>query len=314
MSQQITTAFVKQFGANIYTLAQQKGSRLRGAVRYETVNGDAKFFDQIGATVAVLKAGRHSDTPQIDTPHSRRRLTMLDYEWADLIDNVDAIRTLIDPKNAYVQAGMMALGRTMDDTIINAMLGTASAGVDGSTQVTPGNANKVAANDGTTTTGVNLNVRTLRTVKKYFDSFDVDASIPRYIAIGSSQLASLLGDTQAISSDYNTVKALVSGEINSYMGFNFIRIERLPILTANATYNVSTGVVGSGTGTVTAAQGRRCIAWCQDGVILGVGSDIKSQVSERADKSYSTQVYAAMSIGAVRMEEAKVCEVICAEV
>nr|NIO10633.1 hypothetical protein [Deltaproteobacteria bacterium] len=83
MSDQITTAFVKQFGRNIDFLVQQKGSRLRPAVRVETgVVGTHAYYDQIGATSAQLKASRHGDTPLIPTPHSRRRVTLYDYEVA----------------------------------------------------------------------------------------------------------------------------------------------------------------------------------------------------------------------------------------
>ena len=48
MSVQITTAMVEQYAGNVSHLAQQKGSRLRGAVRVETVVGKKAFFEQIG--------------------------------------------------------------------------------------------------------------------------------------------------------------------------------------------------------------------------------------------------------------------------
>jgi hypothetical protein len=38
-----------------------------------------------------------------------------------------------------------------------------------------------------------------------------------------------------------------------------------------------------------------------------------ARVSERDDKSYATQAYACMSIGATRMEEEKVVEILCTE-
>ncbi len=91
MSTQITTAFVEQYKSNVFHLAQQKGSRLRGAVKTETVTGKAHFFERIGSTAAQLRTSRHSDTPRVDTPHSRRKVTMNDYDWADLIDNEDKV-------------------------------------------------------------------------------------------------------------------------------------------------------------------------------------------------------------------------------
>ena len=91
MSVQITTAFVEQYKANVLHLAQQKGSRLRDAVRTETVTGKAHFFERIGSTAAQKRASRHSDTPRMDTPHSRRKVSLDDYDWADLIDQEDKV-------------------------------------------------------------------------------------------------------------------------------------------------------------------------------------------------------------------------------
>jgi hypothetical protein len=80
MSVQITTAFVEQYRANVYHLSQQKGSRLRRAVRVETVNGKSAFFEQLGSVQARKRSSRHADTPRMDTPHARRRVTLDDYD------------------------------------------------------------------------------------------------------------------------------------------------------------------------------------------------------------------------------------------
>jgi hypothetical protein len=310
MSSQISEAHVKQFSANVFHLAQQKGSRLAPAVRNESQKGKSSFYDRIGAVTAIKKTSRHSDTPQIDTPHSRRRVTMVDYEWADLIEDQDKIRMLIDPANDYALAAMWALGRAKDDEIIENALGVAYSGEEGSTSVSFPDSQKVAANAATTTLS-SLNVLTLRRVKKKFDANDVDENIKRYAAINSTQLESLLGETEVTSSDYASVKALVNGEVDSFMGFKFIRIERLELLTATESFD-ATGLVGSGGGTA-AIGSSKCIFWAQDGLLLSTGKDVKGRISERDDKSYNTQVYACMSLGSTRMEEVKVVEVICAE-
>ena len=46
---------------------------------------------------------------------------------------------------------------------------------------------------------------------------------------------------------------------------------------------------------------------------LAVGKEPTAKISERSDKSYSTQVYYCQSVGATRMEEAKVIEIACSE-
>ena len=109
MSTQVTTAFVQQYSANVQMLAQQEGSRLRDTVRIENVVGKNAFIDQVGVATAQLRSTRHADTPQMDTPHARRRLSLASYEYADLIDDQDKVRMLIDPTSSYARAAAAAL-------------------------------------------------------------------------------------------------------------------------------------------------------------------------------------------------------------
>ena len=287
MSNQITTAFVNQFSSNIQMLSQQMGSLLRNAVDVETVNGEKAFFDQVGSAAAVLRTSRHADTPLIDTPHSRRMVTLSDYEYADLIDDQDKVRLLVDPTSTYARAAAAAMGRAMDDVIISAALGTAYTGKDGSTSTAFDTSNNQIAAGAS-----GLTLAKLIEAKEILDSGDVDPSIPRYIACSPKQISDLLNNTTVTSSDYNTVKALAMGEINSFVGFNFIVTNRL-------------GVDGS--------SNRRVIAWAMDGIKAAIGKEPTARIDERADKSYATQIYYSMTLGATRMEEKKVVEVLCAE-
>ncbi len=311
MSNQITTAFVNQFGSNVQHLAQQKGSKLQNAVRRESQKGKKQFFDQIGTVAAVRRTSRHGSTPQLDTPHARRMVTLNDFEWADLVDDQDKIRMLIDPTSEYALAAAWAFGRSKDDEIITASIATAYTGEEGTTTTAHPNTQKYAANNATTFT--NLNVRTLRAIKRMLDVQDVDMSLKRYIAVTPYQVEAMLGQTEVTSSDYNTIKALVQGEVNSFMGFEFISLNRLNTM-ASRTLSASgtTGVVGSGTSVATSSY-RSCFAWAQDGILLSTGEDYVSRISERDDKGYAKQVYGRMTIGATRMEEVKVVEVICYE-
>ena len=283
MSSQVTTAFVQQYSANVQMLSQQMGSLLRDKVRVESITGKNAFLDQVGSVTAVEKTSRHSDTPQIDTPHARRRISLSDYEFADLIDQQDKVRLLIDPTSSYAQAAAMAMGRAIDDVIITAALGTAYTGETGSTSTA--NANQIVHGSG------GLTVAKLRTAKQTLDLSDVDPSIPRHIIVSPKQISDLLNITEVTSADFNTVKALANGEINTYLGFNFIVSNRLALSSTT----------------------RSCIAFAQDGIALGIGKDVNARIDERADKSYATQVYYCMSIGATRMEEDKVVEVQCTE-
>jgi|TARA_E500000318_G_C3547822_1_gene207519 hypothetical protein len=286
MSTQITTAFVNQFSSNVQMLSQQMGSLLRTAVDSESVNGEKAFFDQVGAASAVLRTSRHADTPLVETPHSRRMVTMSDYEYADLIDDQDKVRLLVDPTSTYSRAAAAAMGRAMDDVIITAALGTANTGKDGSTSTALPSGQKIAHGS------AGLTIAKLVSAKELLDAASVDPSIPRYIVVSPKQISDLLNNTTVTSSDFNTVKALAQGEINSFVGFQFIVSNRL-----NTDSN----------------SDRQVIAFASDGIKLAVGKEPAARIDERADKSYSTQVYYCQSIGATRMEEEKVVEIACNE-
>jgi len=286
MSVNVTTSFVEQYSANVQMLSQQMGSKLRAAVDVESIRGKQSFFEQIGKTTAQLRTSRHGSTPQIDMPHSRRALTTATYEWADLIDDADKIRMLIDPTSSYAKAAAAAMGRAMDSVIIAAALGTAKTGVSGGTSTALPSTQKIVHGS------AGLTVAKLLSAKKILDENDVDPSVKRYCVVSPEQIEDLLNLTEVKSSDFNTVKALAQGDINSFLGFEFITSN---LLTADAT------------------PSRQVIAFAADGIKLGIGKDVTAKISERDDKSYSTQVYYCMDLGATRMEEEKVVEIACNE-
>jgi len=290
MSIQITTSFVEQYSSNVTMLSQQMGSKLRGSVDVETINGKNAFFDQVGVTAAQIRTSRHGDTPQIDTPHSRRRLSLADYEWADLVDDVDKVRMLIDPTSSYAKAAAAAMNRSIDDVIITAMNASASTGVAGGDSTALPSTQKTATSDQSD----GLTITKLLSAKKIMDDNDVDPSLKRFIVCGPQQISDLLGTTSVTSADFNTVRALSTGEVNSFLGFEFIMSTRLNKDATNTT-------------------DRLVFAYTEDAIKLGIGKDIGAKISERADKSYSTQVYYCMSLGAVRMEEKKVVQIPCHE-
>ena len=286
MSVEITTAFVNQFGANIDLLSQQKDSRFMGKTRSESVTGETANFEQIGATAAVLRTSRHQDTPRVDTPHSRRAVSMETFEWADLIDNADKVRMLIDPTSNYSMSAVMAMNRSRDDSMIEAALGTARTGKNGTTNIVLPASQKIVAS------ATGLTIDKLREAAEIINANDVDPEIRRYLAFSARQLTNLLATTEVTSADFNTVKALVAGTINEFMGFTFVRTERL---------------------TTDGNGDRQIIAWAQDGLLMANGSNNITRVTERADKSYSVQVFRSETFGATRMEEDKVVEIACVE-
>jgi hypothetical protein len=280
MSQQITTAMIQSYGSNVIALYQQADSKLQGAVKEEPMKAKTHFFDRIAPTAAVKKTVRHGATPIVDSPHSRRAVSMVDYEWADLVDQQDELRILIDPKSAYAVNAVKALKRTYDDLVIEAFDADAKSGENGTdtvlfTDEDAGDEDFSAAA---------MDIDDLLTLKQKLDEQEVPAD-GRFILVAPSVLSQLLRDSEVSSADFNSVKTLVRGEINTYLGFTFITSNRLPTVASTDKYG---------------------FAWHKDSMGVAVGMPIKTNISIRDDLSYATQVYASLTMGAVRLQGAGV--------
>jgi len=283
MANTITKAFVQQFQDNLIHLAQQKGSRLRSAVKEQSVTGEKFHFERLGSVAAIVKSSRHTTTPVLDVPHSRRTATMADYQWADLIDDEDKVRMLVTPESHYARSGANSMARAIDDIIIAAALGNAVDG-DGSNVALP-SGQKIAHGS------AGMTLAKLISTKEILDGNDVDPDEMRYIVLGSQQVSNLLATTEIKSSDYNSVKALVQGDIDTFMGFKFLRSERLAL----------------------ASTTRSCFAFTESAMGLGIGSDVKTKIDVRPDKSYAHQVYLSFVAGATRVQDECVVQVDCTE-
>lgn len=304
----IDTSMVKQFSSNIYHLAQQTDSRVWPLFkRKESIVGEEKYFDRVGGTVMQEKVGRNSDTTFTDMDYTRRRLTMRDYFWSTLVDKEDKLRIIHNPESEYSIEARNAVARKMDDIAIAALLGTVYTGKTGATPLALPDSQKIAAVSGGAFS--QFNIETLRHLKYLFDVNEV-ADNERHLLIGAAEVRAMLQEEKMTSQDYAAVKALVHGEINTFMGFNFVRTERLPLLTsAITTADLTDGTIGDGASNL-AVGSKRCIAFAGSAMIAGIGANPTAKVSERPDKHYANQLYYSMSIGAMRMEEVKVIEVI----
>ena len=287
MSNEILDWSVIDYKSTVEHLLQQRGSKFRGAVMEDSYHGKSgAAVNQLGAVTAQAKTTRHADTPLIETPQDKRWVYPTDYEWADLIDDQDKLRIIADPTSPYAINGAMALGRAMDDLIVTAATGTSKTGEDGTTSTS------FPAGQTAGTTSGGLTVAKLREAMQLLIAAEVDVdNEPLFCAIGAQQHDDLLGQTQAISLDFTTRPVLVDGRIKAFMGFNFIVSQRLAL---------------SGTD-------RTVVCWAKTGLHLGLWNDINVQISDRADKSYSTQVYCKGTFGATRVEEKKVVAITCSE-
>lgn len=309
MSTQVNTAFVQQYSTNIQMLLQQQGSRLRSTVTEYAFSGKAaSMAEQFGSVSPVRNQGRHSDTPLISTPHDKRWVYPNDYDWADLIDNQDRLRMLIDPAGPYTTAGVWSMGRAIDDEIISGFFNSNNTGENGTSATGTlyaynSNSQSVAATvGGSAATG--LNIAKLRAAKRKLLEAEVDVdNVQLFIGVTGKQHDDLLNEAQAISLDYNTRPVLVEGKITQFMGFNFVHTERIP---GGASFNTSINPsIASADSDGSYVTGSRWLVpcWAKTGVALGLWNDVQASVDKRADKRNSWQVYVTGTFGGARLEE-----------
>jgi hypothetical protein len=298
MSFQVPTHFVQAYSNNVEMLLQQRGGKLLATVSQGSYTGKgAKAVEQVGPVKPVKNLSRHADTPLISTPADARWVFPNDYEWADLIDDQDKLRMLIDPQSAYVMNGVNAMRRAQDDEILQAFFATSATGENGTTSTAFPSGQIVGVNVGGTNS--NLNVAKLRAAKRLFMAAGVDLDIERlYVAITAADHDGLLNEIQVTSLDYNTRPTLVEGRVTSFMGFNFVPIE----FTDTTAYDAAP--------LLTSGSNRLLPVWTSGSMHLGMWNDVTTQVSVRDDKRYATQVYAKTTIGATRLQEKKVVQIV----
>lgn len=298
MAQAISAAFVEQYSATVQHLAQQSNSRFSGKVRMESQAGKSKFYEQVGPTAAVRITARNSDTPNIQQDLQRRATFLNQYVWGVLTDRLDLVEVLIDPNSAFMQNAMMAFNRAKDSEVIAAATGTAYADTGSGNgtvgAVTLPSAQKIAVNyispasDSGANTGLTL--AKLVRAKSLLGQAEYPEGSKLYFAYKQQQLDNLLLNVSQVASTFTSeVKALQTGEVNSFVGMQFIKTQLLST-TSNVTLN---------------------FAYVEDALLLALGQDARGRVSERADKNYANQVFMDMSIGATRMQEALVVQVSC---
>lgn len=290
MSEAITTAFVQQFSSNVYMLSQQMMSKLRGTIRNDSQRAKKAFFDRLRpAQRPQVKISRHQNTPLSENVNDRRAVDMLDFVHADLVDRSDQIRLLINPESLYARNFAMAFGREYDFRIIDAFTATVETGqFGGGTSVFP-------AGNTLASSAAGLTISRVRQVKRIFDSKDVRED-GRYFVVSAQAMEDLLESTEVISSDYNTVKALVQGTIEGdmWMGFKWIRVsdDILPI---------------------DGSLDRSCFAYQRDGMAFNVGQDLMTEMDRRPDKMNSLQIMCTATFNALRVDDDCVLEVLVRE-
>ena len=303
MAVTIDQIMAQQFSGTLYTLAQQKESKFGSRVRRESVvSAELAYFDTYGEEDLPEQAvTRHGETPLTESPFGRRKVTPYKWHKGTMLDSYDLQRMKADPQGAVVQGFARSFGRKKDDLIITAALGAALIGKTGATTIAALNneTDQIGIDgDGTVTasetlpangTEVVMTLSKILLMSQLFNESDVDPDITKYWAVSPGCLKEMLDIEELTSADYTTIKTLMQGKIDTFMGFNFFWTNRLLKDAAEST-------------------SWRTIAWAEDGIILAYIGDLSTKISERADRCNETQIYSKMDLGAVRMEGAKVRE------
>jgi|TARA_R100001129_G_scaffold136250_2_gene97709 hypothetical protein len=208
MAQSITNAFVTLFDAEVKQAYQGESSILNCVRLRQGVQGNTYKFPKLGKGSATTRIPQTDVTP-LNVTYSQVTATMSDFNAAEYSDIFHQAKVNFDERSELVQVVSKAIGRRMDQLIIDALDAASSPSTVAKTVVTTGSA---AAS--------NLNVGKLIAAKKALDAKNVPFD-DRHIVVHANSLSGLLGDERAVSGDFASIKALVSGEINTFLGFNF---------------------------------------------------------------------------------------------
>jgi len=276
MAQNVTTAFVDLFDSEVKQ-AYQAESLLRGTMRTRTgVAGNTVKFPKIGKGVATIRVPQTDVTP-LNVTYAQVTATMSDYIAAEYSDIFQQSHINFDERSELVQVVSKSIARRMDQLCIDAMVGNAGT--------------TIATSIGGA--GSNMNIEKLRATAKAMNVKNVPSE-GRYILMHASQLDALLGETEITSQDFASVKALVRGEINSFMGFN--------ILTMG----------DRDEGGVPKPSTRSCFAWHKDSMGYAESMSQKTEVNYVPEKT-SFLVSSMFSAGSVTIDAEGLVQVTCTE-
>jgi len=283
MAVSINNAFVTLFDSEVKQAYQ--GQRLLAGVTRERsgVEGSTVKFPKIGKGSATIRVPQTDVTP-LNVTYSQVTATMEDYIAAEYSDIFNQQKVNFDERQELVQVVSGAIARRMDQVVLDALTAASSPSTVANTVVSSGSP---AASD--------LNVGKLRAAKKAMDAKNVPAE-GRTILVHANSLSSLLSETQVTSSDFNTVKALVTGEVDTFLGFKFITL----------------GDRDEGGLAIDGSSDRTLFAFHRDAVGLGVGMNQTSRVDYIPEKT-SFLVASMFSAGAVAIDDEGIVKITCRE-
>lgn len=282
MSTNLSPAFVQLFEAEVHQ-AYQAAAVLRGAARMRTgVIGDTVKFPKVGKGQASIRVPQ-TDVVPINAAFSQISVTLSDYVASEYSDIFNQQKVNFDERQELAQVVGNAIGRREDQILIDALEAASAGTTVAKNVVTSGS----AANS-------NLNVGKIIAAKKGLDAANVPPT-DRHFVVHANNLAGLLSDERAISSDFQTLQALVQGNINQMMGFTF-------------------HIVGDRDegGLPLSSSDRTCFAFHRSALGCAVGIAPKTEINYIPEKT-SFLVTSMLSMGAAAIDVEGIVDVVCAE-
>jgi len=278
MAINLSTAFVTLFDAEVKQ-AYQASAVLRPAVRVRSgVEGSTYKFPKIGKGVAQVRIPQTDVTP-LNVTYSQVTATLSDYIAAEYSDIFMQAKVNFDERRELVKVVSNAIGRRQDQLILDALTASSASSIS----------NDIGGSD------TNMNVAKLRAAAQTLNTNNVPMD-NRHIIIHASSLASLLSETAVTSSDFNTIKALVQGEINTFLGFTFHVL----------------GDRGEGGLIKDGSNDRTCFAFHSDAIGLAEGIAPKTEINYVAEKT-SFLIASMFSAGAVAIDDEGIVKIVCRE-
>jgi hypothetical protein len=278
MAISVSNAFVTLFDAEVKQ-AYQAESVLRNTVRLRTgVEAATHKFPKIGKGVATVRVPQTDVTP-LNVTYSQVTATLSDYIAAEYSDIFNQAKINFDERQELVQVVSKSIARRQDQLIIDALVGS-------------GTSLTVASSIGGANS--NMNLDKLLAAKRQLDAKNVPPT-DRFVVIHANNLASLLDETEVKSSDFNTVKALVAGQVDTYLGFKFITV----------------GDRDEG-GLPLASGDRKVYAFHKQAVGMAEGMGLTTRIDYIPEKT-SYLVASMFSAGAVAIDAEGIVEIVCDE-
>ena len=275
----ISNAFVQLFDAEVKQ-AYQGARALAGITRERTnVEGNQVKFPKIGKGVATVRVPQTDVTP-LNVTYSQVTATMSDYIAAEYSEIFNQQKVNFDERRELVAVVGNAIGRRMDQLVIDALNAASSPSTVGT---------DIGG------TGSNMNLAKLLAAKKALDTNNVPSE-GRCMVIHANGLSALLDETELTSSDFATVKALSTGEIDTFLGFKFITL----------------GDRDEGGLAIDGSSDRTIFAFHRDALGLGIGMGQQSRVDYIPEKT-SFLVASMFSAGAVAIDDEGIVKITCRE-